>query len=624
MWLRNHWFRINIFNPWGTTLRKNKKSAKRSQSIRNKKKLRRKAKAFAKAKKRSALITKNKNSDKFQFDEKREQINNPLIANEQNLFIKNTFKDTLREYSKVDTACFFSSLLLIPSYQSSQYRLEKAIAISLSFCEGDKKPDQNLIDFILEKSSELFGLMEDPAEDVFISTVWFENKQYKISTGLWEGGVYQTQIFLDFLETAPNNSKNLKMKKRIAAILKASDLIITRNGLKANEIGGEYPVSEINIDELNDINVNIGMVKLQSFLESAFLPCIENSKVSNLYTQEFGASDLEEKPFIINKDNCFLILPSSILVCIKRQIIKFVREEYSDELLDSLFFSHQAQKLHETNLLKKLKGSPVAFHPIKDVKGWMSSEFIVEFDKGYFFQFIFLGESLNTIDRDWFSGFTAPGKQLSKHINKSIAQAKTFSIEKQNGYKGCTIIVPCGYGKGLGVGLDFKRNETWTLMVINSHDLDTLSNDSDCTPHKIWRIIESLDQLNNMGVYLMNPNGFLNLYAYAKQNNYCLVPHESFQDPESNPSNIMISLPNNSQVGLRTQVLKNTERLLVDHHELGSIKVIRGFGNSLFSHNEKYNIYCTEALNPNLFQCVYVEDDYKIWIEQKIIQDYLL
>jgi hypothetical protein len=603
-------------------LRKNKKSANRSHSIRNKRKIRRKAKAFAKAKKRSDLKSKKKNSDKVQFDEMREKINNPLITNEQKLFIKKTFKDTLQEYSKVETACFFSSLLLIPSYQSSQYRLEKAIAISLSFCEGDKKPDKNLIDFILEKSSDLFGMMEDPAEDVFISTIWFENKQYKTSTGLWEGGVYQTQIFLNFLETAPNNSKNLKIKKKVAAILKASDLIITKNELKANEIGGEYPVSEINIDELNDINVNIDKVKLNSFLESAFLPCIEKSEVSNLYAQEFGASDLEEKPFIINKGNCFLALPSSILACIKRQIIKFVREEYSGEHLDSLFFSHQAQKLHETTLLKKLKNSPVAFYPIKDVNGWMSSEFIVEFDKGYFFQFIILGESLNAIDGDWFDGFTSPRKKLSKYIKKSIAQAKTFSIEKQNGYKGCTIIVPCGYGRGLGVGLDFKKNETWTLMVISSHDLDTLSNDSDCTPHKIWRLIESIDQLNNMGVYLMNPNGFLNLYAYAKQNNYCLVPHESFQDPESDLSNIMISLPNNSQAGLRAQVLKNTERLLLDHHDLGSIKVVRCFGNSLFSHNEKYDIFCTEAVNPNLFQCVYIENDYKIWIEQEIIKDY--
>ena len=120
----------------------------------------------------------------------------------------------------------------------------------------------------------------------------------------------------------------------------------------------------------------------------------------------------------------------------------------------------------------------------------------------------------------------------------------------------------------------------------------------------------------------MNPNGFLNLYAYAKQNNYCLVPHESFQDPESKPSNILISLPNNSQAELRRRVLKNTERLLVNHHDLGAVKVIRGFGNSLFSHNEKYDIYCTENINPNLFQCVYIKDNYKIWIEQKIIRDY--
>src|ERR1035437_8211116 len=65
--------------------------------------------------------------------------------------------------------------------------------------------------------------MEDPAEDVFISTVWFEAEQYKVSTGLWEGGIYQAQIFLDFIEAGKNNEEIIFIRNRLRAILKASE-----------------------------------------------------------------------------------------------------------------------------------------------------------------------------------------------------------------------------------------------------------------------------------------------------------------------------------------------------------------------------------------------------------------
>ena len=343
-------------------MRKTKKTAKQIQINRNRKQLKRKAKTLAKAKK--GLNSKKelricKNADEFHLDEMVKQLSDPRLNNEQHQFIKGTFGETLKEYSKIDTTCIFSSLLLTPSYQASQYRLEKAIAISLSFCEGDKKPDINLINFILEKSFELFGYMEDPAEDVFISTVWFENKQYKLSTGLWEGGIYQAQIFLDIIDSAPNNEKPISVKKIIRVLLKASDLIITKNGLNINEIGAENPAKVINFNELTDLDEFIDRVKLHPFNEYESLPCIDISNISELYMQELGASDLEETPFFINGNSCSLLLPSSILICIKRQVVNFVRKVYSPEFLNTLFFNYQAKRLHETSLLKEFKGLPI-------------------------------------------------------------------------------------------------------------------------------------------------------------------------------------------------------------------------------------------------------------------------
>jgi hypothetical protein len=344
-------------------MRKLKKSAKQRQINRIKKQLKRKAKSLAKAKKKFEPESRRKNhkAEDFKGYENQKQHGNAGIMADQDKIIRDIFEDYLKVYSKIDTTCIFSSLLLNPIFQASQYRLEKAITISLSFCSGDKKPDLYLIKFIIEKSSELFGHLEDPSEDVFVSTLWFENEQYKICTGLWEGGIYQTQTFLDLVESAPANENNNYIKSRVRSILKASDLIISKNGLRTNEIGAEYPVEGIDYNKFADFNELVEGVKLTQFNESKFLPCIDLDNLQHLYFQELGASDLEEKPFFVDGDSCFLILPSSLLSCLKRQIINFLRKYYASESLDSLFFGHQAKKLYETNLLREFKNLPIKF-----------------------------------------------------------------------------------------------------------------------------------------------------------------------------------------------------------------------------------------------------------------------
>lgn len=173
-----------------------KKLFTQKQINRNKKLIKRKAKEKSKLKRK---IKSGKKTEAFQFDDIFVQKSFLKSHDEYYQFIKITFSEPLKAYSKIHTASIFSSLLLNPNYQSSQYRLEKAISICLSFCLGDKKPDYDLVKFILDKSTELFSMMEDPAEDVFISILWFEDEPYKVSTGLWEGDIYQAQIFLDFI-----------------------------------------------------------------------------------------------------------------------------------------------------------------------------------------------------------------------------------------------------------------------------------------------------------------------------------------------------------------------------------------------------------------------------------------
>jgi len=539
--------------------------------------------------------------------------------NEYHSSVAKEFKPILKEYSAVEIVSIFASLSLNPEWQSSHYRLEKLISICLSFCKGNKKPNITLVQSVLDKASELFRDDEDPAESVFIETLWFEGEQYKINTGLWEGGIYQAQIFLDFFEQPElNNIKTTFIRNRLRAILKASDLIITSLGIAINEVGSESPIEEINYNNFN-LDELIKSVRLTDFEESQFLPCIDVNHISELYKQELGESDLDESPFFIEKTSCTLLLPSSISACVRRQIVKFIRENYSNKHLDYLFFNYQAKKIYEINLFKKLPNISIVFHKIDGVDGWWYCDSAIEFDKGYVFHFIFLCENLSSIDSHWFNRFSAIPEKLSQYIQCSISNIKYKYIEKGNCNRGCTIMVLFGYGNSFTGGLDFDTGNQWMVSHMGMSDLDTISHDRDCAPHKVWRILESLEKLRKMKLELVNLNGFLNLYAYAKENNYCIVPHEEFQEVRDIQS-IMLIIPLNCQSKVRQKVLKDTEKKKVYHPQQGFVNVVRGFADSLFTYNGKYNVYCPEKIDKNILQCVYVYDDCELWIEQTTIE----
>ncbi|WP_040514371.1 hypothetical protein, partial [Paraglaciecola polaris] len=94
----------------------------------------------------------------------------------------------LKEYDPVESALYFSSLLLDPAYQSTTATLEKAIHLCLGICIGKKKTSKTFIKKVFKAvSSDGFSMMEDPAEDVMASRIWLNGKEYKVLLGLWEG-----------------------------------------------------------------------------------------------------------------------------------------------------------------------------------------------------------------------------------------------------------------------------------------------------------------------------------------------------------------------------------------------------------------------------------------------------
>ena len=67
----------------------------------------------------------------------------------------------------------------------------------------------------------------------------------------------------------------------------------------------------------------------------------------------------------------------------------------------------------------------------------------------------------------------------------------------------------------------------------------------------------------------------------------------------------------------RRKVFRDNHRTIVKYHGI-PVAVRRGFSNSLFIENEKYNIYVPESVNQGLLQCVYLYSDNYIWLTQEV------
>ncbi|UUO22372.1 hypothetical protein FGD67_03495 [Colwellia sp. M166] len=529
-------------------------------------------------------------------------------------------KKYLKKYSAVEAAAVFSALSLKPAYQSNLCRLEKAVHYCLSYCKGKLRPDPKFINklFLLMEQQGIAS-MEDPAENVFTSNLWLSDRSYQVPLGLWEGGIYQTQLFLNVVDKMPKVGEFLTLYETISQVLKASDNVLKRNRVPLNKVGGDTPIDSLKKGDTSNIT-NLILSALVKIDNKDLLPTLQPNEWAELYKQDFGNTNLEEKPFINFNNQVYIILPSAITTSIRRLIFSFCKDnDVFTQFIDSLA-GELEKKQFETRLLGKYDHAPIRYREVPNVKSWSSSEVLLNFDEGYYFHFIFLMDKLDGFDEEWFSGCTSDDEQLYDYIDNRISQTKEGIIRKDKKAKGCSIVVPCSFGRGVMIKSDFKNDESWISQVIPPDDLDVLSNDKDCSPHKIWRILESEYKVKEMGAKLFNFNGFLNLYAYAKGENYNLIPHEQFQEAGQSPESIFIAIPTNCQVGLREQVLNDCDIKNAFHKEHGFIKVRRGFVNSLFIENDRYDLFCPVVVDRNTLQVLYQKGAISLWIEMEIIE----
>lgn len=499
-------------------------------------------------------------------------VNIKEIANENKSLVRD-----LARYNPTVTVPLLASLLTLPEYQSHCIRFEILVALAVAYCRGRKRPNTNqAVRWFSQIGNSICAISEDAAEDVFVSIVHYDNRDYRFIEGVWEAASFYTQRVLDIIETMPDTGRFGQIKKSVRTLLVISDKICDKSGLHRYQLGSDklhstlspttLPkrqtlISRVTIDlaELNEYGIMPDDVA--SFL---FHPQMRDE----LLRQQIGLSYLDRYPLIVHDVKRLTVaLPSAISVAIRDYLIACTIESGLTETFDSLLAQNYSKLLFDTPMLGGPLRAPIHWRK-SGTHRWSNT--YLKIDEGYYVSFHLFLPSVHVHPSGGFKDIYQDDGSLSEVLQASINEA-VKQVEENDDFKaGLVVVVGCGWGKGYATENLEVNAPHWRLESISAADLVRLSRLGDMSPSYFWRIQDGLEAIGRAGVKIVNPNGILNLIGWIRSNDGHFVPHAQLLEAEISPQRPLILHP---PLNLLREVRADSDRGLDRHYAIDNNEV---------------------------------------------------
>ena len=303
-------------------------------------------------------------------------------------------KDILSPFEPVNTASIFGAMLLDKRLQSNCIRLEALVHLAITNCEGTTLPTQKLlVNCFNELDEGICGRLEDPAEDVFVSLVTTKVGNFRVLEGIWESSTFYLQRILDIVQTFPDQEDFNKLRIGIFALLKMSEAICHRANLSRYCIGAVTPRAKVSSAFCSKKNRKLlffdaeDLAQLGIHLEDLEFFIFNDQLFPHLSTSPLNNSPIHHYPLFKANDQLVLVLPTAVSVSIRSIVIDFLLAKGHLKSLQNHLADQYAAFFHDTNILGSFSNSPIDFVGSESLP---LSEFMVEFDKGHFINFIFI------------------------------------------------------------------------------------------------------------------------------------------------------------------------------------------------------------------------------------------
>ena len=405
----------------------------------------------------------------------------------------------------------------------------------------------------------------------------------------------------------PQCSPYDEWRDSIYALLSLSDLACERAELSRYQSGGETPAKAIPRTLLMDVD---GLGSRVWFTEIDLKSAgIDVDHLANFFfnfeerrgllAQSIGHTFLERYPVARRKHEFFLVLPTAISLAIRRFVVEMMDRSGLRPAMLAALARDYSDLFRDVNLLGGPRGADLEFRMTEN--GYFAGV-TSKVDRGRLLNLLFVMDNLAGFETDSFAGSNPDSMAVADDVDRFINHAECLAKADPDFQQGTTLIVGCGFGRGVSYALNNVDRADWRIEMISAPDLCTLSSTPDFKPLSLWRILDARDELERQGLQLHNINGLLNLVAWARTLKGHLVPHGELPDDfvESSASTFLMVNQNNL-LELRELVAR-----LWDAHMqrdlTGRWVKVRREGHSFFEEDKTKPLYASEEQRAGVFE----------------------
>lgn len=530
-----------------------------------------------------------------------------------------TVRRAMSKYRLQECLVLLGGMTTLPELQANAFRLNVLVHLAFIYARGKSRaqPGQ-VVAWFNQLDNGTCGRQEDAAEDVFTSNVTYEGNTFRVFEGTSEGNRFHTQLFLAMVEHMPDSGVFKTLKRSVGAILRLSDKIAERAGLPAYILGDVAPRSLIGkpdkafstemrsrvVFSTADLAaLNISRRDLAPFI-------VAQDDFRNLPDFSVGHTPLEAMPVVDAKNGIIVFLPSAIGLAIRHLVIsrciKAGMQTQLEEALSRAYISHFANE-------GILKSSPPLLRTQR-VDGQTVAQLIREVDAGRYLHLLFVFDNFQGYQDGAFMTSNAADEN-SEIIRKCIDHAHETCSSKGGFREGLTIIVPCGWGRFFGIGLN-EMPSSWRSEMIPPHDLLTLNHTPSFEVLDVFRTLDARQRFETLGFGLINGNGFLNLYGWLVGNEGHIIKHERFRHQEDEKPIGGIQIPLTCVLEPRLRANFGADIKAIRGPEGETVRLRRVHGSPRYGTDKLSPFYAdVEALEQRKYRSVYIGQRNLYWIE---------
>lgn len=369
------------------------------------------------------------------------------------------------------------------------------------------------------------GRQEDPPEDVFVANVLSGQGNSLLFEGIWESNAAYVQGVIYAVTACLQEGHEWAghCLRQSSALLRLSTAIARRSGLARNAIGGgtrlgrvQFPTRRFEelASRVRFTPDNLARAGIEPF---DLLPFVFDARRSAALRHEaISWSSLEARPIVMDGEDLVVALPTALGAAIRRRAIEMALNNDAADVFEAHLTDHQFG-----NSVMGARGG-LGLELISEPEMDSAPDFIgmiCRFDVGAYAHVIFVQDRIDEVAAGGFRSI----KDLSRDVRR-LFTAGVAAIKAMPDFRiGMTILAFGGLGRGF-LADPGPIGKDWMFAGLGYEDLELFADESNTSALQMYRLLAQERDLLTRRTRFENPNGFLNLYGFAKKNDFELLP----------------------------------------------------------------------------------------------------